>query len=208
MRERTPTKPRATHSPADDDARRTLDDLISRAIAYHSVPELKELFDFVRNFRYVAPFNALLLHIQNPGIQFALRASQWDKIYRRRIRPGARPYVILRTMGPVEFVFDLSDTEPINPAVDLVPEVAVNPFAVTGTPPKDVYRKVPARCLRIGVEILEQDFATGRAGEAGRNPKRKPPYAVVLNVKHTDAQKLGTLAHELAHIFCGHLGEA
>jgi hypothetical protein len=27
-----------------------------------------------------------------------------------------------------------------------------------------------------------------------------------LNSKHTEAQQLGTLAHELAHVFCGHLG--
>ena len=27
-----------------------------------------------------------------------------------------------------------------------------------------------------------------------------------MNSKHTEAQQLGTLAHELAHVFCGHLG--
>jgi len=59
----------------------------------------------------------MLLYIQNPGIRYALRARQW-KDWGRKIKPSARPYVILWKMGPVAFVFDLSDTEPIDPKND------------------------------------------------------------------------------------------
>jgi hypothetical protein len=191
----------------DDDPRRSLDDLISRAIAYHSAPELVELLEFNRRFPYLAPYNAMLLHMQNPGIRFALRAPQWERGYRRRIKPGARPYVILRTMGPVAFVFDLSDTEPIHPGDDRVPMAAANPFATNGEPPRGTFERMTECCLKLAVEVAEQELGTGLAGKVIREPKRQPPYRVLLNSKHTEAQKLGTLAHELAHVLCGHLGE-
>lgn len=194
----------AEHS---EDPRRSLDDLISRAIAYHSAPELQALLDFSRRFPYLAPYNTMLLHTQNPGIRFALRAPQWEKTYRRRIKPGVRPYVILQTMGPVAFVFDLSDTEPIHPGDDRIPKAAVNPFATKGEPPLGTLERMTECCLQLAVEVVEQDFGTGLAGKVTREPARKPPYQILLNSKHTEAQQLGTLAHELAHVLCGHLGE-
>src|SRR5438874_8282517 len=112
-------------------ARKALDDLISRALAYRSGGELKALFDFMRRFPHIAPYNAMLLHVQNQGIQFALRAPMWERKYERRVNSGARAYVILQTMGPVAFVFDLCDTTPINPKPDLIPEIASNPFPAT-----------------------------------------------------------------------------
>jgi hypothetical protein len=84
-----------------DDAKHALDDLVARALAYRTGPELKALFDFIEKLPYIAPYNAMLLHVQNPGIRYALRPKLWQEDYRRRVRPGARPYVILRTMGPV-----------------------------------------------------------------------------------------------------------
>jgi hypothetical protein len=201
------SEPARFQSSISDDPRRSLDDLISRAIAYHSAPELVELLEFNRRFPYLAPYNAMLLHMQNPGIRFALRAPQWERGYRRRIKPGARPYVILQTMGPVAFVFDLSDTEPMNPGDDRIPKAAVNPFATNGKPPLGTLDRMIECCLQLAVEVVEQDFGTALAGKVIREPARKPPYRILLNSKHTEAQKLGTLAHELAHLLCGHLGE-
>lgn len=97
-------------SGTSDDAKRTLDDLISRALAYSSGRELKELLDFARRFPHYAPYNAMLLHVQNPDIRYAIRAAVWERVYQRRVNPGARPYVVLQIMGPVAFVFDVSDT--------------------------------------------------------------------------------------------------
>ncbi len=31
-------------------------------------------------------------------------------------------------------------------------------------------------------------------------------YELLLNAKHSPEQKYATLAHELAHLYCGHLG--
>src|SRR5438477_2432208 len=112
---------------SQETTRKALDDLTSRALAYRTGPELKALFDFMKRFPHLAPYNAMLLHVQNPEIQFALRAPVWERKYERRVKPGGRPYVILQTMGPVAFVFDLCDTRPINPNRDLIPEIVTNP---------------------------------------------------------------------------------
>ena len=84
----------------------------------------------------------------------------WERKYERRVNVGARAYVILQTMGPVAFVFDLSDTKPINPERDLIPEIATNPFPAKGQVPPGALRNLINACfkLRIVVErvILRQ----------------------------------------------------
>ena len=187
-------------------ARKSLDDLVSRALAYRTGPELKALFDFMKRFPHLAPYNAMLLHVQNPGIGYALPARFWERDYHRQVRPGARPYVILQPFGPVAFVFELSDTEPINPAVDLVPEIVTNPFPAKGQPSIGALENLISACLEVGIEVERRDRGTVLAGSVQRLTYRTPPFHLVLNSKHSEAQQLGTLAHELAHVFCGHLG--
>jgi hypothetical protein len=189
---------------SQETTRKALDDLTSRALAYRTGPELKALFDFMRRFPHIAPYNAMLLHVQNPGIGYALQARFWERGYHRRVRPGARPYVILQTMGPVAFVFELSDTEPIDPAFDLVPEIVENPFPAKGQPPAGALQRLIAGCLKVRIVVQDQDFATNRAGNVIR--LWDATFGITLNSKHTEAQRIGTIAHELGHVFCGHLG--
>ncbi len=191
---------------AEDNPRGALDELVDRSLAYRTGPELKELLEFTRRFPQFAPFNAMLLHVQNRGIVYALRAPRWEKEYGRRVRPAARSYVILQPMGPVAFVFDLSDTEPIDPEKDRVPALALNPFPVKGKPPTGMLEKLLRACASIHIQIEYKDLATNVAGIATRSPKPTEVFHIALNLKHSQAQQIGTLSHELAHIFCGHLG--
>src|SRR4051812_41272211 len=121
---RTPT---ITKKGANDTVR-ALDELIASALAYRSGPEFKALCDFIRRFPTFAPFNAMLLHVQNPNIRFAARAPVWTSKYRRRVTKGARPYVTLQTMGPVAFVYDVSNTELIDPNDDPIADLANDGF--------------------------------------------------------------------------------
>jgi hypothetical protein len=187
-----------------ENVRKAVDDLTSRALAYRTGPELKALFDFMKRFPHLAPYNAALLHVQNPDIQFALRAPVWEHKYARRVVSGARAYVILQTMGPVAFVFDLSDTKPINPKRDLIPAIVKNPFPAKGQPPAGALQRLIAACLKIRIVVQEQDIATNYAGHVIR--LGEGTFRVALNSKHTEAQHVGAVAHELGHVFCGHLG--
>jgi len=108
---------------------------------------------------------------------------------------------------PVHFVFDLSDTEPINPAVDRVPEAVSNPFPAKGQPPAHALLNLNKACATLGIETGCSDLATNNAGSIRPHNRKGWDFFLQLNLKHTEAQKLGTMAHELAHVLCGHLGE-
>ncbi len=55
-------------SEREEVGRNQLDQLVSRALAYRTGGELRALLEFAKRFPHVAPFNAMLLHVQNPGI--------------------------------------------------------------------------------------------------------------------------------------------
>lgn len=65
---------------------------------------------FVASFKLLSPYNAFLLYQQRPGTRFVLNASSWYKKYSRKIKPNARPLIILVPFGPVDYVYDISDT--------------------------------------------------------------------------------------------------
>src|SRR5438105_15746564 len=106
-----------------DVARRALDELFSLARRYKSSAAYRELIEFVGRFRSYSPFNAMLVHVQMPGATFVAPAKRWIREHRRKIKPGARPIVILQPMGPVMFVFDVADTEPEKGAPPLPREI-------------------------------------------------------------------------------------
>lgn len=189
-----------------DSAKESLDELVENARAYRSGPEVRELFDFVRKFPHLAPFNAMLVHIQNCGAHYVLRAREWRDRYGRRLRPGAQPYIILWPMSPIQFVFDLSDTEPIDPQRDEIPDLAKNPFPAKGSVPMKAMRRMHENAPRRRIRIEYADGATGLAGYVVRRTDPEIDFVVTLNSKHSETQRFGTLAHELAHVFCGHLG--
>src|SRR6202171_641170 len=88
-------------APLDLDATRTaLDELFTLAGKYNSSEDYLELMRFVGRFRFYSPFNAMLIHTQMPGAQFACTARRWRKDFRREIKISARPIVILQPMRP------------------------------------------------------------------------------------------------------------
>src|SRR5437867_3969330 len=110
-----------------NDSRRALDDLFSTARQYRTSQAYKDLLDFVSRFLFYSPFNAMLIHVQMRGARFVAPAHRWLQVYSRHIKPNARPLVILQPMGPVMFVFDVSDTEP-EPNAPPLPPAVLNPF--------------------------------------------------------------------------------
>ena len=98
-------------APLDRESVQTaLDELFALAGKYNSSEDYLELMPFVGRFRFYSPFNAMLIHTQMPGAQFACTARKWQRDYGREIKINARPIVILQPMGPVLFLFDVSDT--------------------------------------------------------------------------------------------------
>ena len=202
---------------------RTLDELFELSRHYKSGKEYFDLLQFVSRFRSYSIFNALLVHIQMPGARYVAPASRWKRDYRRRIRLGARPLVILKPMGPVMFVFDVSDTEPELDA-PLLPAEVTEPFAVKQGFIGAELDQLIDNAKRDGIKVTDQDAGSLKAGsietmKAGQTiqfvARRKPNlelqsvplrYGVLLNAKQSRETRFASLVHELAHLYCGHIG--
>ena len=80
--------------------RRALDELFSLTQQYRSMDAYDGLLRFVARFRFYAPYNAMLVHVQMPGARYVAPPHRWLQEHGRKIKPGARPLVILQPMGP------------------------------------------------------------------------------------------------------------
>jgi hypothetical protein len=206
-----------------DVAQHALDGLFSLARQYRSSGAYRELIDFVVRFHFHAPFNAMLVHVQMPGAVYVAPPHRWLRDYHRHIKAGARPLVILQPMGPVMFVFDVSDTEPEHKASPLPTDVT-QPFEVRYGHIAGEFVQTLENAKRDGIHVTERDAGSQSAGairvaqqgghlqvlarqrpelEYVEVPRR---YEILLNRNHSAEAKYATLVHELAHLYCGHLG--
>jgi hypothetical protein len=100
-----------------------------------------------------ALFNALLAILQLPHASMLCSASVWQAKWGRRVSPEQHPIVLMFPFGPVEFVFDVSQTEPTDHACRLPIEpapFAMNPVAEAG---EAVASLVP-RVQPLGVQVI------------------------------------------------------
>ena len=191
---------------------KALDELFQEVGTYRKSEDLKELFGFIKKFPRIAPYNAFLLHIQKPGSEFVASAFDWGKQFNRTIKPEARPLVILKPFGPVEFVFELGDTVGSDP----FPEEFLHPFQVDGTLPDSTLDLLIKNLSRDGITYHERDDGTASAGvimsakediiQLIGDKNVKVLYQVIINKNFSPEEKFATITHELGHLYCGHLG--
>lgn len=197
-------------APSWVEERAQLDQLLARSKLYRSGSDFQELLEFVVRMRNMAPFNAMLLQIQKPGLMYAASELEWNK-RGRFIRIGARPLLIMWPFGPVALVYDVEDTE----GQEL--PAAVRPFRAEGYVDERMLWGFLERVAKKNIEWHLVDAGQGSAGsiqmvreplparekggkaEAGR-------YVMKVNRNHPPPVQFATLAHELAHLFLGHLG--
>jgi hypothetical protein len=189
-----------------DSDRALIEQLIAATRLYETSEAVKELLAFTVKLRRFAPFNGLLLHIQKPGLSYAAPAREWFERFGRVPKQGTRPLVVLRTMGPVDFVFDILDTEGRE-----LPESAYA-FPALGTLTEARFNSITDQVARLGVELVPLDAGDARAGwiklvKRSEDPKRRNHYQLAFNANHPAPTRLVTIAHELAHLYLGHLGE-
>ena len=196
-----------------DFGKRALDELYFLTSRYRQRDSLLALMQFVSRFRRYSPYNAMLVHIQKPGAKYVSPASRWLKDYGRHIMPHAQALVILQPMGPVMFVFDVSETEGRS-----LPQEIENPFDVVArqSVASELDRTI-SNAARDGVRVHRRPYGSLQAGQIGRATARTVKlkfreqtvplhYDLVLHSGHKPAQQYGTLVHELAHLYCGHQG--
>lgn len=208
--------------PARREVRRSIDDLVSDALRYRGSADYRDLLGFMARFRRQKPFNALLLHAQRPGARFVAPAHRWRERYERQVKPGETPLVALQPFGPVMFVYDVSQTEPMGDHT--LPDRFANAFAMP--PLQNVEKALPRLIENARADGVRVVTGVAGAGHAGRICEVIPGrtqevivdrrlmtkvavlvrYELVVNRDHSPTEQLATVAHELGHLYCGHLG--
>lgn len=190
--------------PIETAARSLLDQLLTDSRLYTKSRNYKQLLDFVVRLRNFAPFNAMLLQVQKPGLRYAASAHDWRMRFRRTPMEGARPLLILWPFGPVALVYDVMDTE----GEELPRDVAA--FFAQGS--IDAGRLTSfAPLMRKKIEWCSVDAGDQKAGsirvlKRASDEKEATQYRMHINRNHTAPVQFTTLAHELGHLFLGHLG--
>jgi hypothetical protein len=187
------------------EARSLIDQLIDDSKLYKTTAAYKELLDFTAKLKSFAPFNAMLLHMQKPGLSFAASAHDWKLKFGRYPKEDARPLMILWPFGPVAFVYDKLDTEG-----DELPQ-DVTAFWARGDISSDTILKLAQTLSRSKISVEMFDGGDNAAGSiqvtsSAMTPKPWGTYRVTLNQNHTAPTQLVTLAHEIGHLCLGHLG--
>ncbi len=200
----------------DDDFekdRKALDELFARTQLYRTSKKYVELLRFISRFKRYSPFNAALVHMQMPGATYVLRAIDWSRRYQREVLPNARPLVALQPMGPVMFLSDVSDTDG-PPLPDGIPD----PFKTKGII-EDQLEKTLENSKRDGIRVYDMQGGSQHAGSIRlarqtdlskklqfRDELVDVRYELLINTKLSREAQYSTLVHELAHLYCGHLG--
>jgi hypothetical protein len=150
--------------PLDQDSARTaLDELFILARKYNSSNAYLELMRFVGRFRFYSPFNAMLIYAQMPGARFVCTDLRWRRGYQWEVKIDARPIVILQPMGPILFVFDVSDTAPL-PNERPLPIRVEDPFQVRSGKIGGQLGLTIENAKRDGVRVSERPDGSQQAG--------------------------------------------
>ena len=182
-----------------------LDDLFAKSRLYRKSKDYGELLDFVVRLRNFAPFNAMLLQVQKPGLSYAASERDWCELFGRELKEGARPLLILWPFGPVALVYDVMDTDG-----DELPEDVAS-FVARGQIDEQKMESFPLFLARKNIDWHWIDAGDRKAGSVSvvyraLHGKETSRYRLEINKNHTPAVQFTTLAHELGHLYLGHLG--
>ncbi|MBT5356886.1 MAG: ImmA/IrrE family metallo-endopeptidase [Rhodospirillaceae bacterium] len=206
-----------THSSISrEEAARAIDDLFREALRKRGNEFFPELFRLLERCRNYSVFNLGLAYLQRPGAAAIATKKRWGELD-RKVKTDAIPIIILRPFGPVMTVFEVSDTEgqplrgdeifdPFSTSGELVAVRLEN--LVNNAKAKD---EIETRFVSLGY-LLAGDVRPAHLSVGGitfwpeSNADEEPSYRVRVSESLDTAARFAVLAHELAHVYCGHLG--
>lgn len=187
-----------------------IDRLFHEALEHDGPSAFDNFLEFARRLSNLSVYNAMLVKVQRPGATAVATDRKWMSMG-GHVRPRAIPIVILQPFGPVAFVYDYSDVY----GVTIAGEDASSLFAI-GSISQTVHDRVIAGACKHRVQVNETDryggLLAGTAEALAHLPgvltasKEGPLWNVTVNGRNDLPTRFATLAHELGHIYCGHLG--
>lgn len=190
-----------------DECRDAIQALLRQALRTKGAQAYLDFIDAGRRFVHLSVFNAMMVQLQRPGAGVVATKKQWEKLGRYPT-PDARPIIVLRPFAPLSFLYEYNDTD--GPQLPLFEHL---PFTARGTTPDSAFEAAKSAARSNGVHVeLTDAYGEGLAGTAaivrstGVESGAETFWRVRLNKEHSAAVRYSTLAHELGHIYCGHLG--
>lgn len=198
-----------------EDCQSAIDQLFAEALATNGVDGFHEFLDFVARFNNLSIYNAMLVRVQRPGSGAVASRRKWKTIG-RHVKADAIPIVILRAFGPVSFVFEQGDTEG-----DSLPGEYENPLFAAGELSPTIYERTCKSATTYEIEVEEtRSYGALLAGTASginimpgtctaicaEDGKETTIFLIKVNATHNLPTRYATLAHELGHVYCGHVG--
>lgn len=192
---------------------------------YRKSENFKKMLDFYARFPYLGVYNAALVEQQRPGARMVLTIKKWAELYKRKIKPNARPVIILLPFYPVEFLFDIYDTRPkgkYNKEDDnFTIEQIINRHKAECTYDVGFYlSNIEENLPKYGI-AYHSNYVVGSEIQAEIRVDNSEEIIVKIDkgyvVKHNShfilsvrsgankAEQLASIFHELGHLFCLHL---
>lgn len=198
------TQPDLFAAQDEEVARSLLDKLLEDSRLYRASKDYLDVLEFTKRLRNFAPFNAMLLHVQKPGLTYAASAYDWESRFGRRPKENARPLLILWPFGPVALVYDVQETEGKALPRD------VDSFFARGAITSERIPELIKKMARRNIACACFDGGDANAGsirvERRATEKEGGLYSIQVNRNHSAPVQFVTIAHELAHLYLGHLG--
>jgi hypothetical protein len=229
LQEQHQSEPQDEHESHDEENRfRQIRQLIKQALETPTPRQFVEFLEFSTKFRRLSVWNAHMARIQRPGAHVIATGHEWRSAG-RYVLPDAVPIMILWPFSPIRLVYELDDTGP-----PIKRDGLRDPFAVEGNFKSVLLSRLVSNLkkqsnFKITIEARREGH--DRAGSAAAqgnswNPQNQeikklaeenaftgkvstggvPAFRITVNDRLETSQRFVTIAHELAHISCGHLG--
>jgi hypothetical protein len=180
----------------------SIDELFRASILYRNSSKFAEALEFAAKFREYAPYNNMLVRVQNPSCSYYATARDWQNRFERSIKEDAKPMVILAPMHPVMIVYDVDETEGA-PLPAKLREFA----QVTGNFESKWMDRLLENALRLRIQVQRKPLTQLHGGFATTSLRdNRFKMRVVVHAGLDEASAFGVLCHEIGHILLGHLG--
>jgi hypothetical protein len=187
---------------ADEETVSSIDALLRQTALYRSSAAFKEMVAFMGRFRDYAPYNVMLVRLQNPSCGFFATAPDWWKRHRRCLIDDAKPMLILAPMHPVMLVYALDQT-----AGEDVPKQLLEFAHFEGEWQSKWLTNLVENAMRHRIGVAFKELSSTHAGRATNDPGIDGWKMRITVHDQLDApSQFGVLVHEMAHVLLGHLG--
>jgi hypothetical protein len=181
----------------------SIDSLLRHSKVYQYSEQFREMVSFMARFRDYAPYNNMLVRMQNPTCGFYATERDWYDRFGRTLKEDARPMLILAPMHPVMLVYALDQTEGKK-----LPEELENFATYQGEwNPDWLQRTVQNAAIHDRIRVAFKVLSSTNAGFATlARGSGEWKMRIGIHAELDGPSQYGTLCHELAHIYLGHLG--